>query len=197
MPGCTRTRSKFIAENSGARLLIATPVLAEALAPLAGALASLDRVVATRSADYDGLFGEPLAVHLGQPMDSAWLFYTSGTTGRPKGAVLTHRNLVFMSQCYYADIDQLDERDTHLLAAPVSHGAGLNALPFLLKGAHRAATFRRLGHPRRDRPAFARVDVHGANDADPARACAGRRRRRAKGTCARSITAGGRCTSLI
>jgi len=49
--------------------------------------------------------------------------------------VLTHRNLVFMSQCYYADIDQLDERDTHVLAAPVSHGAGLYALPFLLKGA--------------------------------------------------------------
>jgi len=50
--------------------------------------------------------------------------------------VLTHRNLLFASQCYYADIDQLDERDTHLLAAPVSHGAGLYALPFLLKGAH-------------------------------------------------------------
>jgi long-chain acyl-CoA synthetase len=41
-----------------------------------------------------------------------------------------------MSQCYYADIDRLDERDTHLLAAPVSHGAGLYALPFLLQGAH-------------------------------------------------------------
>ena len=50
--------------------------------------------------------------------------------------MLTHRNLLFASQCYYADIDQLDERDTHLLAAPVSHGAGLYALPFLLKGAH-------------------------------------------------------------
>jgi acyl-CoA synthetase (AMP-forming)/AMP-acid ligase II len=49
---------------------------------------------------------------------------------------LTHRNLLFMSQCYYADIDLLDERDTHLLAAPVSHGAGLYALPFLLTGAH-------------------------------------------------------------
>jgi acyl-CoA synthetase (AMP-forming)/AMP-acid ligase II len=72
----------------------------------------------------------------GSLTDSAWLFYTSGTTGRPKGAVLTHRNLLFMSQCYYADIDLLDERDTHLLAAPVSHGAGLYALPFLLKGAH-------------------------------------------------------------
>ena len=127
---------EFIAEDSGARLLVATPVLAEALAQLPGAVASLHRVVATRSADYDGLFGEPLGADRGQPTDSAWLFYTSGTTGRPKGAVLTYRNLVFMSQCYYADIDQLDERDTHVLAAPVSHGAGLYALPFLLKGAH-------------------------------------------------------------
>ena len=127
---------EFIAENSGARLLVATPVLAEALAPVAGAVASLDRIIATRSADYEGLFGEPLGASPRQPTDSAWLFYTSGTTGRPKGAMLTHRNLAFMSQCYYADVDQVDERDTHLLAAPVSHGAGLYALPFLLKGAH-------------------------------------------------------------
>jgi len=128
---------EYIAENSAARLLVATPALAEALAPLETSVASLDRVVATRGADYDALLaaGEPLVPEPGMPTDRAWLFYTSGTTGRPKGAVLTHRNLLFMSQCYYADIDQLDERDTHLLAAPVSHGAGLYALPFLLKGA--------------------------------------------------------------
>ena len=129
---------EYIAENSGARLLVATPALAEALAPLETSVASLERVIATGSRAYDALFaaGEPLRPAPGTPTDRAWLFYTSGTTGRPKGAVLTHRNLLFASQCYYADIDQLDERDTHLLAAPVSHGAGLYALPFLLKGAH-------------------------------------------------------------
>jgi acyl-CoA synthetase (AMP-forming)/AMP-acid ligase II len=50
--------------------------------------------------------------------------------------VLTHRNLVFMSHCYYADIDALDERDTCLHAGPLSHGAGLYALPHLLRGGH-------------------------------------------------------------
>jgi acyl-CoA synthetase (AMP-forming)/AMP-acid ligase II len=126
----------YIAENLGARLLIATPGLVEGLAPLAGSTGSLDRVISTRTAEYDRLVSdaEPLGPEPGNPTDLAWLFYTSGTTGRPKGAALSHRNLLFMSQCYYADIDILDERDTHLLAAPVSHGAGLYALPFLLKG---------------------------------------------------------------
>ena len=126
---------EYIAENSGARLLITTPGLADALAPLASSVESLEQVISTRTAEYGRLVkGEPIRPETGDPTDRAWLFYTSGTTGRPKGAVLSHRNLLFMSQCYYADVDRLDERDTHLLAAPVSHGAGLYALPFLLKG---------------------------------------------------------------
>jgi acyl-CoA synthetase (AMP-forming)/AMP-acid ligase II len=128
---------EYIADNSGARLLFATSGLIEALAPLAGSVEGLDAVIATRTAEYDALLqSEPLCPDPGRPEDRAWLFYTSGTTGRPKGAVLTQRNLLFMSQCYYADIDAVDERDTHLLAAPVSHGAGLYALAFLLKGGH-------------------------------------------------------------
>jgi long-chain acyl-CoA synthetase len=123
---------EYIAENSGARLLVATPGLAQLLAPLAG----LVPIIATAGADYDALLqSEKLPPHPGESEDRAWLFYTSGTTGRPKGAVLSHRNLLFMSQCYYADIAAVDERDRHLLAAPVSHGAGLYALPFVLKGA--------------------------------------------------------------
>ena len=129
---------QYIAENSGARLLIASPGLADALGDLAGAVGTLDEVISTRTAVYDALLtnAEPVQPEPGAPTDRAWLFYTSGTTGRPKGAVLSHRNLLFMSQCYYADIAPVDERDTHLLAAPVSHGAGLYALPFVLKGAH-------------------------------------------------------------
>jgi acyl-CoA synthetase (AMP-forming)/AMP-acid ligase II len=129
---------EYIAGNARIRLLIASPGLADTLAPLPGTVETLAEVVATRTPEYERLLrGEPLLAEPGgNPTNRAWLFYTSGTTGRPKGAVLTHRNLLFMSQCYYADVDSLDERDTHLLAAPVSHGAGLYALPFLLKGAH-------------------------------------------------------------
>jgi acyl-CoA synthetase (AMP-forming)/AMP-acid ligase II len=57
--------------------------------------------------------------------DLAWLFYTSGTTGRPKGVMLSNGNLVAMSLCYLADVDDVQPADAVLYAAPISHGAGL------------------------------------------------------------------------
>lgn len=57
--------------------------------------------------------------------DLAWLFYTSGTTGRPKGVMLSHGNLTSMSLCYMVDVDQAEKADAYLYAAPISHGAGL------------------------------------------------------------------------
>jgi long-chain acyl-CoA synthetase len=66
--------------------------------------------------------------------DLAWLFYTSGTTGRPKGVMLSHGNLVAMSLCYLADVDQATPQDASLYAAPISHGAGLYNFPHVRMG---------------------------------------------------------------
>lgn len=69
------------------------------------------------------------------PGDLAWLFYTSGTSGRWKGVPITHRMLTSMSDCYVSDVDLVSSDDTHLYGAPMSHGAGLYALPCTRHGA--------------------------------------------------------------
>jgi acyl-CoA synthetase (AMP-forming)/AMP-acid ligase II len=67
--------------------------------------------------------------------DVASLFYTSGTTGKPKGVAQTHRNLLAMTMSYLTDVDEISLGDAILYAAPMSHGAGLYNYPFMLRGA--------------------------------------------------------------
>jgi acyl-CoA synthetase (AMP-forming)/AMP-acid ligase II len=67
--------------------------------------------------------------------EAAWLFYTSGTTGRPKGVVLTHRNLLAMTLNYLADVDRAGIGEHLLHAAPMSHGSGLYTIPNIAAGA--------------------------------------------------------------
>ncbi|HEX5130404.1 MAG TPA: AMP-binding protein [Usitatibacter sp.] len=69
------------------------------------------------------------------PEALAWLFYTSGTTGRPKGAMLSHRNLAHMTWSYLADVDDVARSGRLLHAAPLSHGSGLYNFTHLVKGA--------------------------------------------------------------
>ena len=125
-----------IAADAGAEALITTPGLSTAISAEAGSLPGLRTLVTTGTQAYARLAAaEPLACTDVAPDERAWLFYTSGTTGKPKGAMLSHRNLLVMSLAYYADVDPVGADDTHIACAPVSHGAGLYALPFLMKGA--------------------------------------------------------------
>ncbi len=67
--------------------------------------------------------------------DLAWLFFTSGTTGKPKGAMLTHRNLTMMAESYLAEVDNVRSSDGILHAAPMSHGSGMYMIPYVMRGA--------------------------------------------------------------
>ncbi|MDG5482843.1 acyl-CoA synthetase [Mycolicibacterium gadium] len=69
------------------------------------------------------------------PAALAWLFYTSGTTGRSKGAMLTHRNLMAMTVSHLADFDSPDQNCSLVHGAPMSHGSGLYIPPYVLRAA--------------------------------------------------------------
>ena len=69
------------------------------------------------------------------PASLAWLFYTSGTTGRSKGAMLSHRNLMAMTVSHLADFDSPDENSSLIHGAPMSHGSGLYVAPYVSRGA--------------------------------------------------------------
>jgi acyl-CoA synthetase (AMP-forming)/AMP-acid ligase II len=131
-----RDEIAYILDDSGTTVVVTDADHADDVEALIGTVASLQAVVVAPGERWDQLTASsPVPIVDRQPDDPAWLFYTSGTTGRPKGATLTNRNLLMMSLSYFADIDQVMPPDSVLHAAPLSHGAGMYGLPHVARGA--------------------------------------------------------------
>jgi len=123
----------YILEHSGARACFVSDDMETETA--SHAPSSLEKLIRINGADYRSLLAAdavPVAEVAGDHL--AWLFYTSGTTGRPKGAMLSHRNLAWAAHAYLSEVDETRLGDPILHAAPMSHGSGMYIMPHIAKG---------------------------------------------------------------
>lgn len=118
----------FILENAEARCVVCAGAQNAALRSLSQDIQIIDAMNGLPQA-------APVEITSRTREDLAWLFFTSGTTGRPKGVQITHGMLMAMALTYCADVCPVRGTDATLYAAPMSHGAGLYGLMHVQMGA--------------------------------------------------------------
>lgn len=127
----------YLAQSSGASLMICQAAFAGHAEAARAANPALKQLIAIGDApfgeDYDAIVDR----HSGQTVkavavdrdDPCWYFYTSGTTGRPKAAVLTHGQMAFVVNNHHGDLfPGTTHEDRSIVVAPLSHGAGVHQL---------------------------------------------------------------------
>jgi acyl-CoA synthetase (AMP-forming)/AMP-acid ligase II len=128
----------WLARSSGATLM-----LCEAVFPDHAAACAIEATIMIGDGD-EGRYDSLIAAHSGVTVpdvavdqdDPCWFFYTSGTTGRPKAAVLTHGQMAFVIVNHLCDLmPGLSEKDASLVVAPLTHGAGIHFLTQVARGA--------------------------------------------------------------
>ena len=127
----------YLAKASGARGMICAAAFPEHARAARAAAPALEFVVSIGEAEFGEDYDDLVAAHDGASVpsvavdrdDPCWFFYTSGTTGRPKAAVLTHGQMAFVVTNHLCDLmPGTTPADASLVVAPLSHGAGVHQL---------------------------------------------------------------------
>ena len=126
----------YVLDDSGARTLLSGPEFADAVAELRETVKVREYVAV--GPDYERLLAEADATPLDEPVgldDTCMIQYTSGTSGRPKGVLLSHGNISWNCYNILLDVDVRSD-EVSLVSAPMFHTAALNQLflPTVLKG---------------------------------------------------------------
>jgi len=142
----TPTEVAYMAESSGAKAILYGADFAGHVDASTASQPALRIVLAVSSPRageeaWDALAAEPFTAAEARAADvehdtPLWFFYTSGTTGRPKAAMLTHGQMMFVVVNFLADLlPGITEADASLAVGPLSHGAGVHALAVVARGA--------------------------------------------------------------
>ncbi|WP_440712488.1 class I adenylate-forming enzyme family protein [Gordonia sp. FQ] len=129
-----------IADDCGAAMIIADDDRLTALLPelngFTGVIAGFDPSDDPRVVAFDALFGAvPAAEVEVAPGDLVWLPYTSGTSGRPKGVMHTHRSLLAILRNMLVELPGASSADVLVHVAPITHLSGYAMMAYFLRGA--------------------------------------------------------------
>jgi long-chain acyl-CoA synthetase len=118
----------FQLSDSGSKMLIVDPEYLDVINEIRPGIEEVKNICATDAADFRELLKErsykAVSVQV-EEMDNAVIMYTSGTTGKPKGAVLSHKGLIAEAMCVSDLLDWRAGRDKHLCPVPLFHVTGL------------------------------------------------------------------------